>query len=151
MQDQSINKIKELIKNLLTIMGFKSAAVEPTIDEEGIVFGIKTDEANLLIGQGGNHLFAFQQIVRLLVLKDQVDSIKFIIDVNDYRKHRIKFLKEMVLNYAKKSIMENRSIILDPMNAYERRLVHLILGDISGISTESTGEGKERRVVIRPI
>ena len=143
--------IENTIKELLEVMKFNGQVVvdEPEIDN--ILVNIQTEEAGFLIGQDGANLDALQHLSRILVNKKNKESIPFVLDVNDYRKHRIELLKDLAKNIAQQALTEKVSLTLQPMSAYERRVIHLALINQSQISTESIGQEPERRIVIRPI
>ncbi|MBU1291932.1 KH domain-containing protein [Patescibacteria group bacterium] len=143
--------IENTIKELLEAMKFNGQVVvdEPEIDN--ILVNIQTEEAGFLIGQDGANLDALQHLSRILVNKKNKESIPFVLDVNDYRKHRIELLKDLAKNIAQQALTEKVSLTLQPMSAYERRVIHLALINQSQISTESIGQEPERRIVVRPI
>jgi len=148
-------KIKTLIENLITSMGVKLDAVE--IKEDSItnrtVFVIKTPESGLLIGEGGETFQALNHVIKRSVLKgmDESSPILFAIDVNDYQSSMIDKIK------TKAGILANRArdlksdVEMEPMSSYERLVVHDALSNEKGIRTESTGLGRERRVIIKYI
>jgi len=151
MENNHKEKLKELTEELLSNMDFE---VEIEIDAsqgEFLVVNIQSEEAGLLIGQGGENLSALQHILRIIVSKRLgQEPINFIVDVNNYKGHRLALLKEMALSLARQAADDGQIKILEPMPAYERRIIHLILKDFNGVKTESQGEGQLRRVVIKP-
>ena len=146
-----IKIIKKTIKELLEVMRFDGQVVVDEPETNNILANIQTEEANFLIGQAGANLDALQHLSRILVNKRNEEPIPFILDVNNYRKHRIELLKDLAKNIAQQALTEKVSLTLQPMSAYERRVIHLALIDQSQISTESVGQEPERRIVIRPI
>ena len=88
-------------------------------------------------------------LMRLIAQKNNLEPI--FVDVNNYRKKRRDLIVELAKAAARKSLAEKKEISLPPMNAYERRIVHLELSSRPDIKTESIGEGRERYIVIRPI
>lgn len=148
---------KELIKAItaetIEMMGFECEAeiLEEKGDEDRVVCNIKTNkDANILIGQNGDNLQALQHIVRLLVRKKIDDKIKFILDVNFYKKDQEHSVLDLAKEMAQRAIDEKKTMIMRPMSAYNRRLVHMFLSDNDKVVTESVGENGERRVVIKP-
>lgn len=142
--------IKQTITELLEKMGFQGKVEVDASDANNIIANIQTDEANFLIGQAGANLQAFQHLSRVLVSKKSTDSIQFIVDVNHYRQHRIELLKELANNIANQVLIEQIPQALQPMPAYERRIIHLALAEQPQIETESIGQEPKRRVVIKP-
>jgi len=146
-----IEVIKNTIKELLEAMKFDGQVVIDNLETDNILANIQTEQAGFLIGQAGVNLDALQHISRILVNKKNEEPIPFILDVNNYRKHRIELLKDLAKNMAQQALTEKVSLTLQPMSAYERRVIHLALVDHSQISTESIGHESERRIVIKPI
>ena len=146
-----VDIIKETIKELLEAMKFDGRVVIDNAETDNILANIQTEQAGFLIGQAGANLDALQHLTRILVNKKNEEPIPFVLDVNDYRKHRIELLKDLARNMAQQALAEKVSLTLQPMSAYERRIIHLALIDYSQISTESIGYEPERRIVIKPI
>lgn len=145
--------IKTVTEEVLTMMGFEGEVVVLAAkdDKDTFVCNITTSkDVNLVIGQNGDNLQALQHIVRLLVRKQIEENIKFILDVNSYKKDQETSVIEMAKATAKQVIEERRAIVMRPMSAYNRRLIHMLLADNGDVITESTGDEDERRVVIKP-
>jgi len=151
--------IEQTTKELLEAMGFETTIGVDLSDETNMVVNVQTDEAGFLIGQAGANLQALQHLCRLLVNKkvnaisqdkEQVQVPYFMIDVNNYKKHRVDLLKELAQNMAEQALSDKAPLFLQPMPAYERRIIHISLVDNEQIDTESVGEGENRRVIIRP-
>src|SRR3989344_6127669 len=128
---QQIDLIETTIKDVLGCLGI-SYDLEFQEGGDGSWFQIKTNDAPLLIGEGGQNLAALNHVVKKIVEKKNPagGQFRFSLDINDYNKKEV----------------ERR-----PMNAYERRVVHYNLQEYPDIATESRGEGLERRVVIKPL
>jgi spoIIIJ-associated protein len=105
----------------------------------------------LLIGDKGETFYALSHIIRKMVTKGQEDKAEFSIDVNDYRQSLIEKLKLKAKMLANRARDMKANIEMDPMSSYERLIIHGVLTDEPNIKTESVGEGKERRVVIKYI
>ena len=115
-----------------------------------IVFDVEGDELGILIGRRGQTLACLQYIVRLIV-SHQVKAPAFIvIDVNGYKQHRYESLNTLANRIAEEVEASGKSFELEPMPAYERRIIHMALADHAGVTTESTGIGETRKVVIIP-
>lgn len=153
MDNQIKENLQQLIKDLLLKMDFEGVVEVDDSQPDLLAAKIQSEEAGLLIGQGGENLAALQHLSRLIFnrkVKDEPAGVNFIIDINNYRSNRLELLKEMCLPLARQVIEEKRPKILEPMSAYERRVIHLALKDFKGVKTESQGEGAERRIVIKP-
>ena len=155
MSDKKLETIQETIENLLTLMGFEAEVeIIPeklTDPQETISVNIKVSaDSNLLIGQHGINLESLQHIARLVVRKKIEEKISFSIDINSYRAQKNESIIDQARELAQKALNEKRSVVMRPMSAYERRLVHLELKKNALVATESIGEGEERKIVIKP-
>ena len=119
-------------------------------DDEGPFFDIEGEDSALLIGRRGETLRALQLLVRTIVGRKLGTNVNFSVDVEGYDDRRRQSLANLADRVASRVIKTGRSIELEPMSARERRIVHISLADQKGIQTESSGEGKDRRVVIQP-
>jgi len=146
--------IKEIIKELISKMGF-SCEVEDLktgeAEEETKTFNLKTTDSNFLIGQYGINLQSLQHIARILVRKKTATKINFLLDINSYRREKNDSLVKFTRSIAEQAIREKRAVVLRPMSAYERRIVHMELSNNNQVKTESIGEGEERKVVVSPL
>ena len=109
--------------------------------------------AGLLIGHHGDTLDAFQYLVTLAANKKETDERKYTrisVDIENYREKREQTLRALADRMAQKVKKTGRSVTLDPMNAYERRIIHAQVQGIEGVSTNSVGSDSNRRVVIYP-
>jgi spoIIIJ-associated protein len=154
MKEEILENIKEKVRGLIEKMGFKAEIEikkEEADDQENIICNIAVEEdSHLLIGQYGVNLQALQHIARLLVRKEVEERVKFILDVNSYRQQKNQSVIEQAHQAASQAISEGRAIILRPMSAYERRIIHIELANNPEVVTESIGEGEGRKVVIKP-
>ncbi len=148
--EKNLSKIKNTIEQLLRAMDFSGEVTTDERDENFLRVNIQSDEAASLIGRSGENLKALQHISRAIINRGLETPIHFIIDVNNYQSNRIELLKEIALRLAKEVTQKNEPRWFEPMNAYERRIIHLALADVAGIKTESEGAQNERRIVIRP-
>lgn len=106
------------------------------------------ENLGLLIGRRGETLAALQLLVNLIVSHRTKHRLRVIVDAENYRQRREENLRSLALRVAQQVRNYRRSIALEAMPPYERRIVHIALSDSKDISTESIGEGDERRVVI---
>lgn len=148
---KEVEIIKKTVSQLLNMIGFKGEIIVDCSNKENIVVNIQTEEGGFLIGQTGVNLNALQHIARILVNKKNNQPIQFILDVNNYRKHRLELLRELAKNIAEQALLKKVSLVLHPMPAYERRIIHLALVDNPEINTESIGQEPERKIVIKPV
>ena len=115
----------------------------------GFVFNISSPDAKVLIGQKGANLHALQSIIHAVAVKKYGVTQRFTLDVDDYKKKREWYLRETAkkaLEHLKKT---GRNVLLEPMAAYERRIIHAYLSTNDDIETESVGEEPRRRIMIK--
>jgi spoIIIJ-associated protein len=109
------------------------------------------DDMALLIGRHGQTLEAIQELARMAIGRKLDQRIRVIVDVEDYRKRRESRLEEDAREAALRIAAEGGEYEFDPMNAYERKLVHDAVAGVDGVETVSRGEEPSRYVVIRPV
>ncbi len=148
---EKVDVIKKTIKELLEAMNFDGKIVVDNFQSDDVLINIQTEQAGFLIGQAGANLDALQHLARVLVNKKNGQSNQFVLDVNNYRKHRLELLRDLAKNMAEQALLEKVALTLQPMSAYERRVIHLALINEPRINTESIGQEPERRIVIKPV
>ena len=148
---------KGVLEALLTRMGVAASIVpqaKPPVEEEGstapITFDIKGDDLGILIGRRGQTLSCLQYIVRLIVAQQTKAWMPIVIDVEGYRRRRYEALQALAWRMAEQVKSRQAPVNLEPMSAYERRIVHITLADHPDVTTQSSGVGEARRVVILP-
>lgn len=149
-----IENLEKITSELLAKMGLEVKTqtkidLDPAKNEEMVILNIESADASLLIGERGSNLLALQHLLRALMKRKSQEDFKFTIDVNHYREERQGFLEELALNSARKVKATGEKVVLRPMSAYERRLVHQVLAADEGVMTESIGEEPERKIVIK--
>lgn len=140
--------IKDFLKKLGALM---SIDVDMEILEKDGIYSITlvSDNNAILIGKEGKTLNSIQTILRQTLKNASEFSIKVNLDVSNYKLKKMKNIERLVKDLAKEVKETKLSVSLEPMNSYERRLVHTIIGEYPDLETESTGEGKERHVTIK--
>lgn len=143
-------KIENLIKDFFQKM---ECPVEMEASLEGNIFcvNIKSDEARLLIGQGGQTLADLQHLLAKIVRNNFEEEIFLNLDVENYKKRKIDYLREMAQAIAEEVAFTKEEKLLSPLSAFDRRIVHMELAGRADVKTESIGEGLERRVAIKPV
>ena len=127
-----------------------NAAVETKTREESPIFNVVAPEAAILIGKSGRTIEALQNITRQMVNTELNTNYKFIIDVNDYKSKRRSRIEKTAKYTAKEVARTKVEAALEPMNSYERRIVHNILNKSKDVITESKGVEPNRYVTIKP-
>jgi spoIIIJ-associated protein len=148
----------DVVKDIVRLIGID---VEVEIGEEPVTYADENDSditvlningegTEILIGRKGQVLEALQHLVRVIVSNNYKTKKQIVLDVNGYRQRRYEDLKILALNIAEQVKSTNRSFKMEPMNAFERRIIHLTLIDDPEVETESVGEGESRKVVVVP-
>jgi spoIIIJ-associated protein len=119
-------------------------------EDDSIYIQIHTKDSGNLIGKAGKNLFALQHIIRAMASKKIGERINFTVDINSYIENQKEALLERILETISKVERKQEPVELPPMNAYERRIVHMKVAEKSDLETESVGEGESRRVIVKP-
>jgi spoIIIJ-associated protein len=144
----------EFLEGLLTRMGV-TADVEPTF-EDGTMYvdilgdGPDDEDVGLLIGRHGQTLEALQELARVVVGQRTEARARIVVDVEDYRRRQRARLEARAREVAKRVARSGREEELEPMNPFERKVVHDAVAGVAGARSSSRGEDPERRVVILP-
>lgn len=147
---EEIEIAKELTKGLLERMGVR-AEVEGFLKEGNLYLEVKGDQGGILIGKHGRTLESLQMLVNRMVNKRLKNSIRVILDVDDYRKRRADSMAQMALRLGDEAKRTGHSQVAGLLNAYDRRIIHLTLKEDPLLKTESIGEGELKRVKIIPM
>lgn len=136
--------------DVLDKMGIE-AEVEVFVKKEQIKMDISGDKMGLLIGKRGEHLDALQYLVNLVVNKSTEKYTRVILDTENYRQRREETLKKLAYRLAKKASQTKQRVILEPMNPYDRRIIHSALHNSRTVKTYSEGKEPYRKIVITPV
>ena len=138
--------ITRKIEKILEFMGFQGPKI--TIDEEHRKISLFIDDETVR-NQTPSLLGSFEHLFNLILRRDGRPS--YIVDLNYYRRERERLITELARAAAKKVMITKIEVNLPPMNAYERRLVHLEITSNPELATESRGEGKDRYIIIKQL
>ncbi|MCH7800388.1 MAG: protein jag [Chloroflexi bacterium] len=141
----------EVLDRIISLLGVDVVATLTQVEREdlgGPVFEIEGDDAGLLIGRRGDTLKALQFLVKYLVSQKLDTNVNLLVDVEGYQDRRHQSLMNMARRVAQSVADSGRAITLEPMPPNERRIVHMALADHQQVTTESTGSGASRQVVI---
>ena len=149
---------KEALESLLVRLGVEASVVseaKPPFEQgtevsEVITINVTGDDLGILIGRRGQTLAALQHMVRLIVAHQMKARVPIVIDVEGYKQRRYSALQALAWRMAEQVKERKKPFTLEPMPAYERRIIHLALADDPDVTTESTGVGEVRKVVITP-
>ncbi len=147
---------RSILADLLQRLGFSAeirvyqAALATDEETAPLVLDIQTAGADTLIGPHGETLAALQHILRLLVNRKMGQMVNLVVDVQGYKGRREQNLRRLAERMASQAVRSGRTVYLEPMPPYERRIIHLALRDHPDVTTQSVGEGNRRRVTIIP-
>ena len=141
--------VREFLNNVFRAMGMEvEILIRKSEDEKNIDIELKGSDMGVLIGKRGQTLDSLQYLTNLAVGKQVNEYVKVKIDTEDYRKRRRETLENLAKNIAYKVKRTKRSVSLEPMNPYERRVIHSALQNDRYVTTHSEGEEPFRRVVV---
>lgn len=122
--------------------------LETNREDENLYIEISGEDMALVIGRRGQTLDALQYLTSLVVNKDRKDYVRILLDAENYREKRKKTLQDLAIKLAKKARRKKTDVVLEPMNPYERRIIHSTLQNFNGVKTNSKGKEPYRKVVI---
>ncbi len=153
-----MESVSAILKELLAAAGIPYSSIEQSSIAGQEVFSIRTDDGRTLIGAHGDTIYAIDFLVKKIYENRMPAPAEgsaperapmFLVDVNDYRAKQIKDLQAKALIMAERARSFQYDVELSPMSSYERLIIHTTLQDAPNIKTESQGEGRSRRVVIK--
>ena len=143
-------KVKAFLTELLGAMGIQ-VAIETRFSKEGIMeVSIDGEGMGVIIGKRGATLDSLQYLATLVVNKGRADHVRLKLDTEGYRARRQETLEKLAINLAKKVKRTGHRVVLEPMNPYERRIIHSVLQADRAVETHSDGEEPYRKVIISP-
>jgi spoIIIJ-associated protein len=157
-QKEIYEATKEVLEQLLSLMGLP-AKVSPSDEftvtgENGEVasvgLNIEGEDLGIIIGRRGQTMVSLQQIVRLIMAHKMQVKVPIVLDVENYKQRRCEGLRILANRLAEQVKVRKTPFSMEPMPAFERRVIHLALADHPDVTTESTGFGESRKVVIIP-
>lgn len=144
-----IEKIKLFLSEFIAKQPIKN--VEWEVNQKGFDIEVNInsgDEISYLIGYRGETLNALQTIISSILNKDSSEKIRMYIDINGYRQKRVKTLEDLAQKVARTVLKTGKSVALEPMTAYERKIIHSVLQENDKITTYSKGEEPYRKIII---
>ncbi len=147
-EDVTVKTCEEFLTNVLKAMDME-VEIKTSIDEEGaLCIEMSGDNMGILIGKRGQTLDSLQYLTNRVANKTQEGYVRVKLDTEDYRRRRKETLENLAKNIAHKVKRTRRSVSLEPMNPYERRIIHSALQGDRSVTTHSEGEEPYRRVVV---
>ncbi len=160
MEVDEIKKIKEIVEELLqkitvTVLNIELKPYSVINEASGeskdfVELDIVIEEPQVLIGQNGQTLSELQRLLRIILNKKLQKDFYLTLDINDYKKKKIEYLKGLAVDLANEVSWTKEKKVLSPMPAHERRIIHMELTQREDITAESHGEGINRYIIISP-
>ena len=152
---EAATNILETLLGLMDIEASVTRSDEFTLDDDdnnasSVGLNIEGEDLGILIGRRGQTMASLQYIVRIIMAHKMQVRIPIVLDVEGYKQRRCNALQTMALRIADQVTRKKERFALEPMPAFDRRIIHLALVDHPDVTTESSGEGEARRVVIIP-
>ena len=150
LSQSNLEEIKKITEEF-----FKKTTFEVEIEilpqkDQTIPINIKSEEPQILIGEGGKTLLEIQHLLKAISKRKIEGNFYIDLDINNYKKKKIEYLKELARSVADEVALTKKEKKLAPMPAYERRIIHLELAGRPDVTTESTGQEPERSIVVKP-
>ena len=148
-EPQTIETCEKFIYDVMNAMGMDDVKVTSVVDEEGALYiNMEGSNMGILIGKRGQTLDSLQYLTNRVANKMQDCYVRAKLDTEDYRRKRKETLENLAKNIASKVKRTRKTVSLEPMNPYERRIIHSALQSDPAVSTHSEGEEPYRRVVV---
>lgn len=138
----------EYLTDVLHALGLDKFEITPVKRDGNVVLNITGEKLGIVIGKRGETLDSLQYLTILASNRSEENSCRISLDCNDYRDKRRETLEALAKKTSAKVIKQGRKIALEPMNPYERRIIHSCVAEIEGVSSRSTGTEPYRKVVI---
>lgn len=139
---------KDFLEDVLKKMGVNSCNIQVEQEENHISFTLNGEDLGFIIGRRGETLDAIQYLVGLVANKIDGEYTRITLNSGNFREKREATLKSLAYKIAKNTKKTGKSVTLEPMNPYERRIIHAAIAEIDGVTSKSIGEETNRRVVI---
>ena len=141
------NNVEEFLKKFISKLP-EDTQYNINVEENIIKIEISNKDLGYLIGYRGETLYALQNIISAIANKNTKNRVKVIFDIENYKEKRVKTLEDLAEKIARTVIKTGKPVTLEPMQAYERKIIHSKLQDNKKVETKSIGEEPRRRVVI---
>ncbi|MBL7123394.1 MAG: KH domain-containing protein [Actinobacteria bacterium] len=145
-----LEKIKRILKKSIELICL-GEEVKINTNSKELKLSVHGENLGIAIGRDGKNMQALEYIINLIGKRKKLLCRNVTIDIKDYRKEKIEKIKKTAVIMAKKAISEGRKIVLKPMCAYERKIIHNALAKFKDVTTRSRYEEPNRRIIIYPI
>ena len=150
-EPDNAERASEYLKTILRNMGLSDIQIEIREVEAGAEFILSGNDIGFIIGHRGETLDSLQYLASLIANHDNEEYYRITLDVGNYREKRKETLESLGKKMALKSIKTGRNNSLEPMNPYERRIIHTAVQEVEGAKSWSEGEDMNRHVVVGPV
>lgn len=145
-----VDKAEVFLKDVLNAMKLSDITVETKKEDSSVEFDLEGENIGFVIGRRGETLDALQYLTSLVANHAEEDYCKVTVNTGNYREKREKTLEILGRKMAFKAVKSGKKVALEPMNPYERRIIHTAVQKVNGVISESEGENLNRHVVILP-
>lgn len=158
MEKNDTKIIKEFIEEFFNKMTLPTTLVEVSTtndkesgedEKESVLVKIDVNEPQILIGQGGQTLFEIQRILRMALNKNLKKSFYLDLDINGYKEKKANYIKDLAKEIADQVAISKETKTMQPMPAYERRILHKEFAKRQDIISESAGDGENRHIIVK--
>lgn len=143
--EEAINFLQDVTKNMGVSIDIKK---EETKD--GLRLDLSGEGIGILIGKRGQTLDSLQYLVNLVANRYSEQYLRIVLDAENYRDRRKEALEQLANRLGSKALRTRKEVVLEPMNALERKIIHTALQEVKGVKTYSQGEEPNRRIVVAP-
>ena len=145
-------KASEFLLGVLERMGI-SADIDIKDDTDKTILEIQTKDTELVIGRRGVVMDALQHLVNKVVYRDRTNNEKvkpLVVDAGGFRDKQVERLRSLAQRMGEKALQTNQIVSLQPMTPHDRRIVHMAIAEMQGLTSRSEGEGEERHILVVP-
>jgi len=152
--EEELNTIKGELEKFISEFLYRideTFKYEIKVESSNIIINVTGEKSGLLIGYRGDTLNSIQNILNTIANKNTKSKVRVFLNIDNYKEKREKSLEDLAIKVSKTVLRNNKSITLEPMNSYERKIIHSALQNVKNITTHSIGEEPNRRIVIEKI
>lgn len=150
-KDVDINGAVQYLKTMIDGLKVEDAELSGKIEDGVLEITVSCDDYGIIIGRRGETLDSLQYLTSLAVKKACGKYVRVVLNVGNYREKRTQTIKNLAQKHAQYVLRTGRRYTFEPMNPYERRIIHTTVQEIEGVESSSIGYGQDRRVVIQPV
>ncbi len=145
------SKIKKTLKTVLKQIGYdvKYESFDDYNQKRRLNLLYEKDNVNVLVGKNGKNIMALEFLTNIIIKNRYGFDANLMLDVNNYRKNKDIFLKDIALRAGEEVMKTRKNIMLKPLNSYERKIVHTTLKKIRNIKTKSLGKGELKKILVK--